>query len=41
MISAANKKINRIVLAGMGGSNLGARIITSAFPRGIKSAAAH
>jgi len=35
-ISAAYKKINRIVLAGMGGSNLGARIITSLFREELK-----
>lgn len=35
-IPAAYKKINRIVLAGMGGSNLGARIISSLFKEELK-----
>jgi glucose/mannose-6-phosphate isomerase len=35
-IPAAYKKINRIVLSGMGGSNLGARIITSLFREELK-----
>jgi glucose/mannose-6-phosphate isomerase len=35
-IPAAYKKINRIVLAGMGGSNLGARIIASLFKEELK-----